>query len=77
MYDKASSFTSFINKGGLQIPSPFTLKVVASAEQVFKCYVSSGNQTKNSGDTRKLKTKMLQEFSHKFAENGIEQESDG
>ena len=41
MYVNASTFTNFVNKGGLCIPSTLVLKVVSYAEQVFRCYVSS------------------------------------
>ena len=42
MYDNASTFTDFVNKGDLCIPSTLILKVVSLyVEQVFRCYVPS------------------------------------
>ena len=40
---RAAAFTSFINNGGLTIPSQSVYKVVACAEKVFKATVCKGN----------------------------------
>lgn len=68
IYDKAPAFTTFINKGGLHIPSTFTLKVVTYAEQVFKCYVSKSSHDCIT-NAKQLKEKMIKEVSHNFVEN--------
>ena len=70
MYAKASTFTNFVNKGGLRIPSTLVLKVVSYAEQVFKCYVSSATHDSITKE-KKLKEKMVTEVSHHFAEIDI------
>jgi hypothetical protein len=70
MYDNASTFTNFVNKGGLRIPSTLVLKVVSYAEQVFKCYVSSATHDSITKE-KKLKEKMVTEVSHHFAEVDI------
>jgi hypothetical protein len=70
MYDNASTFTNFVNKGGLRIPSTLVLKVVSYAEQVFRCYVSSATHDSITKE-KKLKEKMVTEVSHHFAEVDI------
>ncbi len=70
MYAKASTFTNFVNKGGLRIPSTLVLQVVSYAEQVFKCYVSSATHDSITKE-KKLKEKMVTEVSRYFAKIDI------
>ena len=55
---KASSFTTFINKGGLQIPSTSVFRTVEYCEHVFKATVTGkdGKLISNEGN---LKKKMI------------------
>lgn len=55
---KASSFTTFVNKGDLQIPSTSVFRTVEYCEHVFKAIVTSkdGKQISNEGN---LKKKMI------------------
>ena len=55
---KASSFTTFVNKGGLQIPSTSVFRTVEYCEHVFKATVTGkdGKQISNEGN---LKKKMI------------------
>ena len=66
MYDKAAAFTNFVNRGGLHVPSEFTVKIVSYADMVFRCNVSKS--TYNMPNQKKLKEKMVKEVSHHFAD---------
>ena len=63
---KASSFTTFVNKGGLQIPSTSVFRTVEYCEHVFKATVAGkdGKQISNEGN---LKKKMIVNVSQHFA----------
>jgi hypothetical protein len=52
---KASSFTTFVNKGGLQIPSTSLFRTVEYYEHVFKATVTGkdGKQISNEGNLKK------------------------
>ena len=55
---KASSFTTFVNKGGLQIPSTSVFRTVEYCEHVFKATVT-GKDGKQISSESNLKKKMI------------------
>ena len=58
----ASSFTLFVNKGGLRIPSKSVFQVIEHAEQIFKAYVcKEGHQINHE---KNLQSRMILEVVH-------------
>ena len=61
----ASSFTTFVNKGGLQIPSTSVFRTVEYCEHVFKAAVCKDGKCISSEGN--LKKKMILNVCHHFA----------
>ena len=60
----ASALTHFVNRGGLQIPSPSVFYIVKHSEQVFKAYVSKNGKQIGCGSN--LRSRRLLEVCHHF-----------
>lgn len=63
---KASSFTRFVNKGGLKIPSTSVFRTVQYCEHVFRSTVSGQNCQSISNDSN-LKKKMILQVCRYFS----------
>ena len=63
---EASSFTRFVNKGGLQIPSTSVFRTVQYCEHVFRSTVSGQNCQSISNDSN-LKKKMILQVCRYFS----------
>jgi hypothetical protein len=55
---KASAFTTFVNRGGLQIPSTAVYRCIEFCEHVFKATVT-GNDGRHISNKAKLKNRMI------------------
>jgi hypothetical protein len=62
---KASSFTSFINQGGLQIPSGSVFQIIQYCEHLFKAAVCS-KDLQQINNEKNLKKKMIINVCHHF-----------
>ena len=63
---KAASFTTFVNNGGLQIPSTSVYRTVEFCEHVFRATVT-GDDGQHISNKANLKNKMIINVSHHFA----------
>ena len=63
---KASSFTTFVNKGGLQIPSTSVFRTIQYCEHIFRSTITGENSQYISHESN-LKQKMIIQVCQHFS----------